>query len=144
MLWIQCFHFCLQFQIVSNTVRMHALETSFSFFCFGLICVWRVCITLKRNVCFFILANTAQYILVFFKVCFKMSQKCSCGDIGCQIFRGSMSPDPSRPMMPTHWFIPSYVPDKYNKLYLFIYMVEYILIMFANMFMLTDCINLLS
>jgi len=114
----------LLFQIVSNTVRTHALDTMFSFFSavpnrfkyrqnarfrdiVFIFLLWlNLCVeslyNFKKKCFFFILANTAQYILVFFKVCFKMSQKCSCGDIGCQIFRGSMSPDPSRPMMPTH------------------------------------------
>ena len=37
------------FQIVSNIIRMHALETSFSLFSSDLILLWRVCISLKRK-----------------------------------------------------------------------------------------------
>ena len=64
-------------------------------FFFGLqIFVWRVCITLKRNV-FFSSWQTLQNIKrKSFKVCFKMSQNAAVAIQDVNIFRGSMPPGP--------------------------------------------------
>ena len=113
---------------------MHALETMFSFcpcnsesfqipskciyivfiFFFDLILLWKVCITLKGYVFFFSSAIATKHKIVSFKICLKTVPKCSSDDVG-YYFWGGMSPNPSKPMVPTHWFIPSYAPDTTHR-----------------------------